>query len=155
MGRYVPDALTTQTIEVLLSDLARATAVGEMSWSVKKPRTHEGQIEVRTALEDCPVGRLRIYWVDPRPDRIHVAYLVNHVPVRRLDVNDSHKDWVNTTHKHRYLPTGAEDAYIPDDIPHVALVPTVPPGTYQAVFEAFAAECRVTLPEGYWTEPGR
>ncbi|WP_157577072.1 hypothetical protein [Saccharomonospora iraqiensis] len=96
-----------------------------------------------------------IYWVDPRPDRIHVSYVVDNVPVRRLDVNDSHKDWIDVTHKHRYLPNGTSDAYLPDDIPRVPLGPTVPPGTYRAVFEAFAAECCVALPEGYWTDPGR
>lgn len=109
---------------------------------------------VRTEVIDCSSGLLRIYLLRPRPDRIHVQYLVNGVPIRRLDVNDAHKQWRDKTHKHTYIPAlGAEDAYLPDDIPEVPLGPTVAPGTYRAVFEAFAAECFVELPDNYWTEP--
>jgi hypothetical protein len=100
---------------------------------------------------------LRIYVATPRPDRIHIQYLVNRVPVRRLDVNDHHRGLPpNTTHKHTYVPqSGAESAYVPDDIPPVPLGPTVAAGTYRHIFEAFASECFIELPQGYWTEPGR
>lgn len=58
--------------------------------------------------------------------------------------------------EHTHVPaTGREDVYIPEDIPEVPMGPTVAPGTYRRVFEAFAAECHIELPDGYWTEPGR
>lgn len=98
LGRYTVNAVTATTVEALLSTVAQATAVGSLSWESKKPVTWMGRIEVTTALNDCPVGMLRIAYVTPRPDRIHVQYLVNGVPVRRLDVNDSHKDWIDVTH---------------------------------------------------------
>jgi hypothetical protein len=122
-----------------------------------KPNTVQGLIQVRTQVEDCPDGTLRAYVVTPRPDRFHVQYLVNRVPVRRLDVNDNHRGLPpDATHKHAYVPqTGAESTYVPDDIPPVPLGPTVAEGTYRRLFEAFASECFIELPEGYWTEPGR
>jgi hypothetical protein len=60
------------------------------------------------------------------------------------------------THKHTYVPaTGEEGFYIPDDIPAVTPGPTVSPSVYRQVFEAFAAECHISLTPGYWTEPRR
>ncbi|KDN23230.1 hypothetical protein DV20_05800 [Amycolatopsis rifamycinica] len=157
MGGYAVGALSPTAISTLLSKLGRARAQGQLSWSSLKPHTQQGLIHVRTAVEDCPDGMLRAYFVLARPDRFHVQYLVNRVPVRRLDVNDNHKGLPpDTTHKHTYVPqTGAEGAYVPDDIPPVPLGPTVAAGTYRRVFEAFASECFIELPEGYWTEPGR
>lgn len=60
----------------------------------------------------------------------------------------------HTTHKHTYQPaTGAEGFYVPKDIPHVPLGPTVARGVYRTVFAAFAAECHIALQDGYWTDP--
>ncbi|MFS8104837.1 hypothetical protein LFM09_47825 [Lentzea alba] len=154
MGVFPANLVTAEALAALLSAPSKSRAVGQLSWTSKKPHIHEGKIEVRTDIADCPVGYLRIYYVDPRPAEVGVQFIVNDAPVRRLDLNGSHKDWVHTTHKHRYLPaTGREDAYIPNDIPAVPLLPTVAPGTHRAVFEAFAQECLVLLPEGYWVEP--
>lgn len=148
-------ALTSTDLAALLSPLAKATAVGQLEWRLKKPLCHEGVIEVRTVIADCPLGTLRIYFVEPRPDRVHLQYLVNGSWVRRLDVNDEHRG-VENTHKHTHIPaTGREGVYTPDDIPEVPVGPTVAPGTYRRVFEAFAAECHIELPDGYWTEPRR
>ncbi|MGW4520112.1 hypothetical protein [Amycolatopsis sp. NPDC004378] len=117
----------------------------------------QGLLHVRTEVEDCSDGLLRAYFVTARPDRFHVQYLVNRVPVRRLDVNADHRGLPpDTTHKHTYVPqNGSESTYVPNDIPSVPLGPTVAAGTYRRVFEAFASECFIELPEGYWTEPGR
>lgn len=157
LARYAGSAVSDQAVSALLSTLSQARAHGQLTWSREKAATNTGTIVVQTAVADCAEGMLRIYFVDPRPDRIHVQYLINKVPVRRLDVNDSHRGMPpNTTHKHRYIPaTGGEDAYIPTDIPPVPSGPTVAVGTYRQVFEAFASECFVSLPAGYWTEPGR
>lgn len=157
MPKYAAEAISTTAIQALLSDLGRAEAVGQLVWSRLKPHAFQGVVEVRTAVADCESGMLRMHFVTPRPDRIHIQYLINRVPVRRLDTNESHRDLPpDATHKHTYSPaTGGESAYVPDDIPEVPLGPTVAPGTYRAVFEAFASECFIELPAGYWTEPGR
>lgn len=152
MVRYRPNAVVGSTMRLLLSEHARAEAVGLLEWSLKQPGIHQGIIEVRTVIEDCPVGRLRLQVSEQAPSEPAVQYLMNGVPVRRLDVNGTHRDWAFTTHKHRYRPTGHEDAYIPDDIPAVPIGPTVAPGTHRAVFEAFAEECFISLPDGYWTD---
>jgi len=122
-----------------------------------KPTTQQGVLKVATSVADCAGGLLRIYFASARPDRLHVQYMMNGVSIRRLDVNDDHRGLpLGTTHKHTYLPaTGAESFYVPDDIPHVPLGPTVVEGTYRQVFEAFASECFIELPPGYWTEPRR
>jgi hypothetical protein len=154
VGTYTANLVTAEALAALLSGSAKSRAVGQVKWARKKPQIHEGKLEVRTAVADCPVGYLRIYYVEPRPSEVGLQFVVNHAPVRRLDVNGSHKDWINTTHKHTYVPaTGREGAYIPDDIPEVPLLPTVAPGTHRAVFEAFAQECWIVLPDGYWVEP--
>lgn len=147
--------VTSTELAALLSPLAKATAVGQLAWRLKKPRCREGIVEVCTQVADCSMGKLRIYFVEPRPDRVHLQYLVGGSWDRRLDVNDQHRG-VERTHKHTHVPaTGREDVYIPEDIPEVPMGPTVAPGTYRRVFEAFAAECHIELPDGYWTEPGR
>ncbi|NKQ59377.1 hypothetical protein HFP15_41740 [Amycolatopsis sp. K13G38] len=156
MPKYDAGAVSTSAIETLLSDLGHAKALGQLTWSRLRPQTRQAVIDVRTEVMDCETGMLRMYVADARPDRIHVQYLINRVPVRRLDTNETHRGFPpDMTHKHTYVPNGAESAYIPDDIPAVPLGPTVAPGTYRAVFEAFASECFIELPEGYWTEPGR
>lgn len=154
MGSYKTNLVTDQTLDVLLSGAAQATTTGRLFWRVQKPRVHEGKIEVLTRLSDCAVGELRIYYVDPRPSEIHCQYLVNGAPIRRLDVNGSHRKIVNKTHKHTYIPSsGTESFYYPDDIPSVPFGPTVAVDTYRVVFEAFAKECHVLLGDGYWTQP--
>lgn len=157
MGSYTAGALSSAAINTLLSDLSRARAQGQVLWTSLKPTTMQGVLQVHTEVEECSDGTLRAYFVTARPDRFHVQYLVNKVPVRRLDINDDHRGLPpNTTHKHTYIPqTGSESTYVPDDIPPVPLGPTVAEGTYRQVFEAFASECFIELPEGYWTEPRR
>lgn len=153
LGQHRAGAVTAQALEVLLSQLASATAIGEMAWSSIRPYLHQGQITVRTSVDGCELGRLRLLVNDLAPSEPGCQYLVNDVPVRRLDVNGFHRPWPRRTHKHRYVPaTGREDAYLPDDIPDVPFEPIVAPGTYRRVFEAFAAECWVALPEGYWKD---
>lgn len=156
MARQVSNAVSASVLEVLLSQLAQARTVGTVVWSKPRPVQYMGKLDVTTALEQCPSGELRIHWVTPRPDRIHIQYLVNNAAIRRLDVNDNHKKLQDTTHKHRYVPgTGREDAYVPEDIPEVPLSPTVALDTYRRVFEAFARECCIELVDGYWTQPRR
>jgi hypothetical protein len=154
LGHYTPNLVTDQALSALLSEAAQAQTEGVITWTARKPHIREGKIVVRTALSDCPLGHLRVYYVDPRPSEISCQYLVNGAPVRRLDVNGSHRDVVNVTHKHTYVPAlGTESFYYPSDIPVVPLGPTVAPGTCRAVFEAFAAECFILLNDGYWEEP--
>lgn len=153
MGQHRSNAVSTQALDALLSRLAEATGVGTMSWESRRPFLHTGQIQVLTRVQGCELGRLQVVVNDLAASEPRCQYLVNDVPIRRLDVNDVHRPWARCTHKHRYLPdTGRDDAYIPDDIPEVPFGPTVASGTYRRVFEAFAAECCVALPEGYWTE---
>lgn len=95
MGSYKTNLVTDQTLDSLLSGAAWATTTGQLLWRVQKPRVHEGKIKVLTRLSDCAVGELRIYYVDPRPSEIHCQYLVNGAPIRRLDVNGSHRKIVN------------------------------------------------------------
>jgi hypothetical protein len=152
VGRYPANAVSNASLAVLLSPLAKAKATGVITWAVKKPNCHEGQVGVTTVVENCMSGRLRIYFVTPRPDRIHLQYLVNGVPIRRLDVNDAHRR-TDQTHKHTYQPPDGESFYIPDDIPEVPRGPTVAPGIYRRVFDAFARECHILLADGYWVEP--
>lgn len=156
LRRHAAGVVTDVAIGALLSSLSRSRAVGVIAWSSKAGLVW-GEIAVLTEVAECTSGRLVLRFVEPRPDRIHVLYFVNGVPIRRLDVNDSHRGLApNTTHKHRYIPqSGAESVYVPEDIPSVPLGPTVALGTYRSVFEAFASECFVELPAGYWTEPGR
>lgn len=146
-------------MRVLLSPSARARATGKLGWRLIKPKCHEGSIQVQTDVQSCEYGSLRIYFVDPAPSEFSLQYFTGiqnsrRVPVRRLDVNGDHNDWINQTHKHRFNPdTGHEAAYIPTDIPEVPHGPTVPIGVYRRVFEAFASECHVTLPDNFWSEP--
>ena len=154
MGTYPPNLVTDQALSALLSVAAEARTEGVITWTKRKPHIYEGKIAVRTALSDCALGLLRVYFVDPRPSEISCQYLINGAPVRRVDVNGSHRDVINKTHKHTYIPAlGTESFYFPNDIPAVPLGPTVAPGTCRAVFEAFAAECFVLLDDGYWEEP--
>ncbi|MGK3199608.1 hypothetical protein [Amycolatopsis sp. MEPSY49] len=152
MGQHRQHAVSAQALETLLSDLSQATAVGELHWESKHGFIHTGQIQVQTLVQGCELGRLQLVVNDLAASEPRCQYLVNDAPIRRLDVNDVHRPWPRCTHKHRYVPeTGKDDAYKPDDIPEVPFGPTVAPGTYRRVFEAFAAECSVALPEGYWT----
>jgi hypothetical protein len=157
LAKHTANVIDTKTVDSLLSTLAQARAFGQLAWDRQKPNTLQGRIEVATAVADCSTGALRIYVATPRPDRIHVQYLINGVALRRLDVNDDHRGLPpGTTHKHKYVPqSGQESFYVPKDIPAVPLGPTVAAGTYRKVFEAFAFECFIELPDGYWTEPGR
>lgn len=154
MAQHKAGVLTPASLGALLSTEAGACSVGTLTWSLRKPRCHQGVLEVKSEIPGCELGQLRIYFVEQAPSEPSLQYLVGGVSVRRLDVNGDHREWVNRTHKHRYEPhTGREDAYLPTDIPNVPLGPTVAPGTYKMVFAAFAAECHVALDDGYWVEP--
>lgn len=72
---------------------------------------------------------------------------------RRLCVNGTHRP-IKGTHKHTIAPGGLEDAYQPDDIPHVPLTRRAPIGIHREIMEAFLAECNIELGPGYkWTDP--
>lgn len=80
--------------------------------------------------------------------------------IRRLDLRDTHRNpdgqwWRKQTHKHRWSAADNNDwAYTPDDIPHDQSASAVDADDYRAVFEAFAAECGVSLGRCYrWEEP--
>ncbi len=96
-----------------------------------------------------------------RPWRYTYQLRSGGVQIRRLDVRGSHRNhvgepgvWRDETHKHRWTDLyGDAIAYSPDDIPAKPGT-TVGADEYRAVFEAFAAECRITLTGGYrWVEP--
>jgi hypothetical protein len=80
--------------------------------------------------------------------------------IRRLDLRDGHLNpdgerWDQKTHKHRWSEMENNAwAYTPDDIPHEQPGSPVTRDNYREVFEAFAAECGVSLSDGYtWSEP--
>lgn len=75
---------------------------------------------------------------------------------RRLETAHEGLVQVDAAVKHRASPGGGDEAvYEPDDIPEVPLQPRVAPGTYRAILEAFAAECKVVIGADFaWTEPG-
>jgi hypothetical protein len=146
--------LSHAALGVLLSSTASAEGIGQLVWSLKKPKCHQGVLEVHTSIPGFERGQLRIYFVDMAASEPSLQYLTGGVSIRRLDVNGDHRSWVNKTHKHTYDPTsGRDSAYLPPDIPDVPLGPTVAAGTYQVIFGAFAKECFVSLPDGYWVEP--
>lgn len=155
MATHMAGVFTSQDLEALLSPLGRARAAGTISWVPKGPRCWIGTLPVRTTFDSGADSALQLGLKLPAPDQPNLQYLVRGVAVRRCDVNETHRGHPPfTTHKHTYDPkTGAEGSYLPDDIPRVAMGPTVPRGIYRAVFDAFAAECFVELGEGYWTEP--
>lgn len=80
--------------------------------------------------------------------------------IRRLDLRGKHRNpdgewWHGRTHKHRWsVADNNAWAYTPDDIPHEVTGSVVGVDNYREVFEAFAAECAVTLGDGYeWSDP--
>lgn len=159
MGQQRAGTLTNQAVRTVLSPAACAVGQGRLAWSIDKPRCFKGLLAVHTTVVGCETAELRIYLREKAASEPRLQYLIGshrqtRVAIRRLDVNDDHHKWVNTTHKHSLdVSSGLEEAYIPSDIPNVPLGPTVAPGTYQRLFEAFAAECFVTLPPDYWTDP--
>jgi hypothetical protein len=50
LGRCTVDVVTATATDALLSQVARATAVGALRWEYKKPVTWLGRIEVTIAL---------------------------------------------------------------------------------------------------------
>jgi hypothetical protein len=159
MAQQRAGMLTRQAVTAVLSPAACAVGQGRLHWSVVKPRCFLGLLVVKTEVVGCEISELRIYLREKVASEPRLQYIVGssgqgRVAIRRLDVNDDHRKWVNTTHKHALdVSSGLEEAYLPSDIPHVPLGATVAPGTYQRLFEAFAAECFVALPPGYWTDP--
>lgn len=80
--------------------------------------------------------------------------------LRRLDLRDLHRNpdgetWEEETHKHRWSEVdGNSWAYTPTDIPHTPHVDPDTPDDYRSVFEAFAAECGISLgPDYKWSDP--
>lgn len=80
--------------------------------------------------------------------------------LRRLDLRDAHTNpdgetWDDATHKHRWSASAGDAwAYTPTDIPHAPDIDPDTPDDYRAVFEAFAAECGITLgPDYKWSDP--
>lgn len=80
--------------------------------------------------------------------------------IRRLDLRGTHRNpdgqwWRCETHKHRWSAADNNDwAYTPDDIPHDVPGSVVGVDSYREIFEAFAAECDVSLGTGYeWADP--
>lgn len=80
--------------------------------------------------------------------------------IRRLDLRDTHRNpdgewWRRKTHKHRWSEADNNSwAYTPTDIPHEIPGSNVTEDNYREIFEAFAAECGITLGDGYrWTDP--
>lgn len=80
--------------------------------------------------------------------------------IRRLDLRGRHRNpdgelWHDRTHKHRWSAADNNSwAYTPDDIPHEIPGSVVGVDNYREVFEAFAAECGVSLGDGYeWSDP--
>ncbi|WP_139323939.1 MULTISPECIES: hypothetical protein [unclassified Pseudonocardia] len=159
MAKHKLGVVSPEEVHALLSPTAQAESVGQLKWDEQKSGCYEGVLEVTTSVSNCERSSLRIYVVRLAASEFSLQYLIGtersrRVAIRRLDVNGDHKDLINTTHKHKFnAETGHESAYVPTDIPNVDLGPTVPIGTYQQIFEAFASECHVSLDGDYWSEP--
>lgn len=154
MSTHRLSLFTMQELASLLSPVGRATAIGTIAWTVKKPRCLIGVLPVRTVFDGSPASVLQMYIKKPAPSTPEMQYMVRGVPVRRCDVNGNHRKIKFTTHKHTYEPSsGTEGFYVPSDIPEIPLGMTVSRGLYRSVFAAFASECFVELPSGYWEEP--
>lgn len=157
MGFHDSPLITLPNIEYLLSGVARAVTVGGMGWhSERQGDARVGEVRIETAVSALEPCRLQMYISRFKPSEPALLFLAGPgrrgFPARRLCVNGRHGSTL--THKHRIFPTGWEDTYEPDDIPEVPLQPRVAPGTYRAILEAFAAECKVSLGEDFvWTEP--
>lgn len=157
MGHHSSPLIPAANIDHLLSDLAVAMTVGGITWQLRqKGNAYDGEVQVRTKINDLARCRLRIYVSRLKPSEPTLAYLVGSgrtaFPASRLCINGSHGN--KMTHKHRTRGDGSEDVYEPDDIPPVPLQSRVAPGTYRAILEAFAAECSVKLGEDFvWTDP--
>ena len=155
MGRQSSPLLSAQSVGLLLSKASGATTVGPIQWTTQKS-VSEGIVIVRTDLPDLEEGKLRVLVRRLAPSQPRLQYLIGRASVRRLCVNEAHRPFAGT-HKHMINPMETdEDAYEPDDIPHVPLAPRVAPGTYRVILEAFAAECEVAIGSDFvWVEPGR
>ncbi|XVV13654.1 hypothetical protein ACQP2X_04675 [Actinoplanes sp. CA-131856] len=159
MSRQISPLLTPANLGALLSPVAQAVTVGGVVWeALQGAPIKEAVVQVRTALPALAPCRLRMVTNALTPSEPRLQYLVgagrNGFSARRLCVNVPHRP-IDGTHKHLAEPgRGDETAYQPDDIPHVPLQPRVAPGTYRAIFEAFASECFVELGQDFaWSEP--
>ncbi|MEU8258851.1 hypothetical protein AB0C06_31830 [Micromonospora inaquosa] len=132
--------------------------VGRITWTTRNHVTREGLVRVDTSIPALAPCRLRVLINELKPSEPAFQYLAGDgrlaFSARRLCVNTPHRPFAGT-HKHRVEPGGGEEAaYEPDDIPFVPLQPRVPPGTYRALLEAFAAECFITFGTDFgWSEP--
>lgn len=145
MSKQTSPLATHANLGSLLSPVASATTVGGITWQPKAGPVMEGLVQVRVAIAALMPCVLRMTVNRLAPSEPFLQYLVGagreRFSARRLCINQEHRP-LSGTHKHRTEPAiGDEVPYKPDDIPEVPHAPRVAPGTYRAIFEAFAAEC--------------
>jgi hypothetical protein len=142
-------------VGLLLSPAAHAVTEGPIVWKVKGS-VRDGHLIVRTALPQLEMGTLRMVVKTLAASEPCLQYLIGGAAVRRLCVNGAHPPYPGT-HMHMINPLKTEeDAYESAEIPAVPLAPRVAPGTYRAILEAFAGECKIALGDDFvWVEPRR
>lgn len=139
-------------VERLLHPGARATTVGPVRWVQTKGERREGRVSV-IAMAGAEEAELLVTINRLRCEQMWLVYLAGGANVRRLCVNHEHRPFPRV-HKHRAEGEPPNDCYEPDDIPEVPLSPDVSPELYREVFEAFAAECHVTIGDDFeWAPP--
>ncbi|MFC7463272.1 hypothetical protein [Brachybacterium sp. GCM10030252] len=136
-----------------LVDPSTPTALeGDLIWTQTETTTVRGVVAVDAPKGDWEELRVELHVTPMRPERFFASFVCRAGWIRRLCVNKQHRP-IDGTHKHRIV-AGAEDCYEPDDIPPVLVQPDVPPGTYEAVFRAFVAECTIVVPSTFhWASP--
>jgi hypothetical protein len=158
MSKQASPLATHANLGSLISPLGRAVTLGGIAWQQKSGPVVEGVVQVRVALTTLMPCVLRMTVNRLAPSEPFLQYLVgagrDRFSARRLCMNQEHRP-IEGTHKHRTEPAvGDEMAYKPADIPEVPHAPRVAPGTYRAIFEAFAGECYVEIgPDFVWLEP--
>lgn len=140
-------------VRASLDPAANAVTVGGIAWTRAQGTSLVGKVEVSFASGLTGRARLEVRLSPERPENLFCIYLAEGGWLRRLCVNGGHQRR-RFTHKHCAERSGPDDSYEPDDIPLVPRVPAPDPSLYREVFEAFAAECNVSLGADFtWTPP--
>lgn len=155
MGAYRAGAIEHGVLEYLLSAPGVTRSNGLLEWTTRGS-AHSGELPLGCAASGCEGARLQVRFSSQRPSTIRFVYLINDVPVRRVDTNDVHNGWSPCTHMHQYVAATGTESVRPleaSEFPVVPNRPQVPERTVQECFEAFARLANVTLEEPYWTDP--
>ncbi|MCT2020013.1 hypothetical protein [Kocuria marina] len=144
-------------LRIIEDGRALVSTEGTIAWNRKGPTVLEGHLPVSIAADGCDAAYLGMTLWSQRPSQIGLRFMMNSVPVLRVDVNGKHDSLPRSTHSHRYnAMTGKDDRIeILDNFVDVPMAPTIPLGTERKCFEVFANMANVQLNGTYWTDPWR